>query len=65
MLIDSINEAIKKIDELSNSMPIKVISHFDTDGITSAAILSRTLQRWNKRFSLNIVKNLEGEFVDF
>ncbi|MEK6890114.1 MAG: DHH family phosphoesterase [Nanoarchaeota archaeon] len=63
MLIDSINEAIKKIDELSNSMPIKVISHFDTDGITSAAIMSRTLQRWNKRFSLSIVKNLEGEFI--
>lgn len=63
MLIDSINEAIKKIEEFSATMPIRVISHFDTDGITSAAIMSRTLQRWNKKFSLNIVKNLEGDFI--
>ncbi len=63
MLIDSINEAIQKIDSLSSTMPIRVISHFDTDGITSAAIMSRTLQRWNKRFSLSIVKNLEGDFI--
>lgn len=64
MLIDSINEAINKIEESSKSMPIRVISHFDTDGITSAAIMSRTLQRWNKKFSLNIVKNLEQSFIE-
>jgi RecJ-like exonuclease len=43
--------------------PIRVISHYDTDGITSAAVFSRTLQRMNKRFSLQIVKGLEEQFI--
>lgn len=55
--------AIEKIDLLSKSKPIKVISHFDTDGISSAAIMSRALQRWGKKFSLEIVKNLEEDFI--
>lgn len=60
---EAIDSAIKKLDELSKTKPIKVISHFDTDGITSAAIFSRALQRWNKSFSLEIVKNLEESFI--
>lgn len=54
---------IRKIDELSRQKPIKIISHFDTDGITSAAIFTRALQRWNKRFSLEIVKSLDEEYI--
>ncbi len=60
---ESIDKAIKKISELGNSMPINVISHFDADGITSAAVFSRALERWNKKFTLRIVKNLEKEFI--
>ncbi len=40
---------------------IFIISHFDTDGITSATILIQTLKRLDKRFSLKIVKSLEEE----
>src|SRR3989344_2716085 len=58
-----ISKAIDRIDSLSKTKPIKVISHYDTDGITSAAIFSRTLQRWNKNFSLEIVKSLDEEFI--
>jgi RecJ-like exonuclease len=43
---------------------IKVISHYDTDGITSAAILSRALQRLDKKFSITIIKQLEKEFLN-
>ncbi len=63
MLLEKIKSAISKIDELSKSKPIKVISHYDTDGITSAAIFSRALQRWNKSFSLEIVKGIEQSFI--
>ena len=63
MLIDDIQLAVKKLDEASLHKPIKVISHFDTDGITSAAVMSRTLERWNKKFSLMPVKGLEEEFI--
>ncbi len=51
------------IEEVSKTKPIMVISHHDTDGITSAAIMAKTLQRWNKKFSLTIVKGLEESFI--
>ncbi len=62
-MIESIQKAINKIDELSKIKPIKIISHLDTDGITSAAIFSRVFERWDKKFSLQIIKNLEKEFI--
>ncbi len=63
-MLNKIKSAIQKIDELSKSKPIRIISHYDTDGITSAAIFSRALQRWNKKFSLKIVKGLEEDFIN-
>lgn len=60
---EKITKAITEIDELSKSKPIQVISHFDTDGITSAAIFSRALARWGKKFSLKITKSLDYEYV--
>jgi len=56
--------SIDRINELSKVKPLRIISHFDTDGITSAAIFSRTLQRWGKKFSLQIVKGLDGDFIE-
>lgn len=64
MLIEKIKESIVKIESLSAHKPIQVISHHDTDGITAAAIFSRALQRWNKKFSMHIVKNLDKETID-
>ncbi|MBX4211902.1 DHH family phosphoesterase [Candidatus Pacearchaeota archaeon] len=60
-MIAKLKKAIEKIE--ASKKPIKIISHFDTDGITSAAIFSRAMQRWNKKFSLQIVKGLEEEFI--
>src|SRR3989344_4139550 len=62
-MITEIKKAIEKINELSQKKPLKVISHYDTDGITSAAIFSRALERWGKSFSLQVVKGLEEEFI--
>ena len=61
-MYEKINLAIQKIS--SNKKPIKVISHYDADGITSAAIFSKALQRWGKVFSLEIVKGLEEGFIN-
>ena len=63
MFIDKIRKAIAKIDELYNSKTIRVVSHFDTDGITSAAIFSRALSRWGKKFNLEIVKGLDENTI--
>lgn len=42
---------------------ILIISHFDTDGITSATILIQTLKKLDRKFSLKIVKRLEEETI--
>jgi RecJ-like exonuclease len=62
-MLSKIKSVISKIEELSKTKPIAIISHFDTDGITSAAIFSRALHRWNKKFSMKIVKNLDEDFI--
>lgn len=59
---EQIKEAITRIE--NTTQKIRVISHHDTDGITSAAIMSRTLQRWNKKFTLQIVKGLDPDFIE-
>ena len=55
--------AIEKIDSLSREKRIRIVSHFDTDGVTAAAIFSRALARWEKKFTLDIVKTLDEETV--
>ncbi len=62
-MIEEIKQIIERIDNLSKTKPIKVISHYDTDGITSAAIFSRALHRWGKTFSMQIVKSLSPEII--
>ena len=62
----SLEEKIKYVTqeflEKSKDKEIQVISHFDTDGITSAAIMVQTLKKLDKKFSLKIVKSLEEQF---
>lgn len=62
-MLNQIKKAIESIDSNSKLKPIKIITHFDTDGITSAAIFTRSLQRWGKKFSLEIVKSLDEEYL--
>jgi len=52
-----------KFLELISDKEVFAISHFDTDGITSAAILIQTLKKLDKRFSLKIVPRLEEETI--
>ena len=42
---------------------IQVVSHFDTDGISSASIMLQTLKRLDQQFSLKIVKSLTRDFI--
>lgn len=43
---------------------IRVITHLDTDGLMSASIMCKTLQRLNQKFWLTTVKQLETEFLE-
>lgn len=51
-------DELKKIDD-----PIRVISHLDADGITSAAITLQALKRLGKKYHLSIVKQLNEEVL--
>ena len=51
-------DAIKK-----SKKPIRIISHFDADGITSAAILIKTLDRLNIEYVVSIVEQLDAENI--
>jgi RecJ-like exonuclease len=59
--------AIEKIAndflEKTSSKSVRIISHHDTDGITSAVILGKALRRLNKNFSIRIVKGLDSEII--
>ncbi|MEK6817504.1 MAG: DHH family phosphoesterase [Nanoarchaeota archaeon] len=49
--------------EKTKDKEIQIISHFDTDGITSAAIMIQTLKRLDRRFNLKIIKSLDQNFI--
>ena len=42
---------------------ILIMSHFDTDGITSASIIISTLKKLDRKFSIRILKNLEEKTI--
>ncbi len=64
---ETIEDKIKSVKESflkkSENKEINLISHFDTDGISSAAIMIQTLKKLDKRFKVTILKNLEKEFI--
>jgi len=62
-LEEKIKCVVKEFLEKSKDKEIQIISHFDTDGITSAAIMVQALKKLDKRFSLKIVKSLEEQFI--
>ncbi|MFA5857079.1 MAG: DHH family phosphoesterase [Candidatus Pacearchaeota archaeon] len=64
MIEEAIKGFSKEFIEASNKKNICIISNFDTDGIISAAIFSKTLERLNKKFSIKILKQLNKQEID-
>jgi single-stranded-DNA-specific exonuclease len=63
-MLKEIDNFVKEFLEFSKDKPIRIISHHDTDGITSAAIMAKTLKRLDKKFSLRIVKGLDENIIN-
>ncbi len=59
----AILKAAQDFIEKSKNKPVKIISHHDTDGITSAAIMTTALKRLDISFSVKILKQLEKEEI--
>src|SRR3989344_7374979 len=57
-----IKNAIKEFKSLKDGV-IRVISHLDSDGLTSASIILKVLKREKKKFVLSIVKQLNENIL--
>jgi single-stranded-DNA-specific exonuclease len=62
-LQEQIDYVSEKFLEKSKNKEIQVVSHFDTDGISSAVIMTKTLKNLDKKFSLKIVKSLDENTI--
>lgn len=49
--------------EKAKNKDVQIISHFDTDGITSAAIIIQALKEQDIKFNLKIIKSLDQNFI--
>jgi single-stranded-DNA-specific exonuclease len=63
-MLEQIKNFAKNFLEKTDKKSILIISHFDTDGITSAAIFGRSLKKLDKNFSFKISKSLDKEFIE-
>lgn len=54
-----IGDFTKEFLDLSKEKPIKIVSLNNLDGVTSSAILIKTLKRLDKKFSIKIIKEKE------
>jgi len=55
--------AIKVAEAIKSSNYIRIISHYDSDGITSASIMVKALLRIGKPFHLSFVNQLDEEII--
>ncbi|MEM4625752.1 MAG: DHH family phosphoesterase, partial [Candidatus Pacearchaeota archaeon] len=62
-MIESLRKFTTEFLSKAINKEVQIISHYDTDGITSAAIIITALQRKNIRFSLKIVKQLDEDTI--
>ncbi|MCH2447798.1 MAG: hypothetical protein MK219_01970, partial [Candidatus Poseidoniia archaeon] len=57
--------AQKLADRLQRAeQPVRIIGHYDCDGLTSSAILVQALLRLGKRFHLSNVLSLSPELIE-
>tara|TARA_Y100000310_G_scaffold94756_1_gene92500 strand:- start:7195 stop:8529 length:1335 start_codon:yes stop_codon:yes gene_type:complete len=63
MILNEIKNFTTKFSQETKDEKIHLVSHFDTDGITSAAIFIKTLERLSQQFSVKILKALTKEEI--
>ncbi|MBI2674865.1 MAG: DHH family phosphoesterase [Candidatus Aenigmarchaeota archaeon] len=63
-IIRMVEQAKRIADIIASSDGIRIISHFDCDGIASASIISKALIRLKKRFHVSLVKQLDAEKIE-
>jgi single-stranded-DNA-specific exonuclease len=64
MILKSIENFVKEFLIEIRNKKIHLVSHFDTDGITSAAIFSKAMEKIQIQFSIKILKQLNPEEIN-
>ncbi len=62
--IDDAANSFKSIKNEYGNTPIRVVSHLDSDGISSAAIIIRALENEGLQYELSIIQQLSTETID-
>lgn len=62
--VEKIKQTVQIFNNLDKNKPIRIISHCDADGLTSASILVKAFVRKNIKFSLSIVRQIDEKLVD-
>jgi len=60
-LVEIAKKAALKIKSSDN---IEIVSHFDCDGIASAAIMTNTLRKLGKKFHTTIIKQIDEKIIE-
>lgn len=53
-----------KFKEIPKTETIRLISHFDADGISSAALMIKLLNKENRKYTLSIIRQLTRDFLN-
>ncbi len=63
-MLKKIQQTAKEFLSQTENKKVQIVSHYDTDGICSAAIMAKAMQSLDKNFSVKIIKQLEKEIID-
>lgn len=58
-----LKSAVDKFESIGSMECIRIISHYDADGITACAILVQALIRKGRNFCISIVRQLTGDII--
>jgi RecJ-like exonuclease len=61
--LQHIKEVSKRFFSIESKKPILIYTHYDADGLSSAAILLKTLKALDKPFILKVLRNLSEEEI--
>lgn len=59
-----LEQTVKSFLDQIKGESIQILSHFDTDGITSASIIIQTLKKLDQQFSVKIIKSLTKNIIN-
>lgn len=60
---DYMHSAVKRFRSWDSSLPIRVISNYDSDGISACAILVKALNNENRKYAITILPQLRANII--